>query len=85
EAQFPFDNTVRLRALEGGTVVETDPAATRERYLQALDAIQKTWTAKLTQHGGIFVRAVTTGDAAAVVRNIVSAVAGRFVAPEDIG
>jgi uncharacterized protein (DUF58 family) len=85
EVRFPFDATVRLRALEGGTVVETDPAATRERYLEALDAIQKAWTVKLTNHGGLFLRAVTTEDAAKIIRNIVSAVAGRFVAREELG
>ena len=85
EVQFPFDATVRLRALEGGALVETDPLVTRERYFEAMDAIQKAWAAKLTNHGGLFLRAITTDDAAAVVRNIVSAVAGRFVAPEELG
>jgi uncharacterized protein (DUF58 family) len=85
EAQFPFDATVRLRALEGGTVVETDPAATKERYLEALESIQKAWTTRLTGHGGLFLRALTTDDAAAVVRNIVSAVAGRYRTPEELG
>jgi uncharacterized protein (DUF58 family) len=85
EVQFPFDATVRLRALEGGALVETDPLATRERYLEAIEAIQKAWATKLTNHGGLFLRAVTSDDAAAVVRNIVSAVAGRFVAPEELG
>jgi uncharacterized protein (DUF58 family) len=84
EARFPFDTTVRLRALEGTTVIETDPAATRERYLAALDGIQKTWSAKLTQHGSLFLRTLTSDDAAGVVRKIVSAVAGRFVAPQEL-
>jgi uncharacterized protein (DUF58 family) len=84
EARFPFDATVRLRALEGRTVVETDPAATRERYLEALESIQKSWTTRLTGHGGLFLRALTTDDAAGVVRNIVAAVAGRYFTPEEL-
>jgi uncharacterized protein (DUF58 family) len=83
EARFPFETTVRLRALEGGAVVETDPAATRERYLDALESIQKSWTTKLTSHGGLFLRALTTHDPASIVRNVVSAVAGRFTSGEE--
>jgi hypothetical protein len=79
EALFPFEGTVRLRALEGRAVVETDATATRERYLAALDSIGQAWSTRLTSHGGQFLKAVTTDDAASVVRSIVSAVAGRFV------
>jgi uncharacterized protein (DUF58 family) len=82
EAEFPFDTTVRLRALEGEMVVETDPEATRQRYLEELSSIQKAWATRLTNHGGLFLSTVTNEDAAGVVRNIVSAVAGRSLARE---
>ena len=38
EATFPFEGTLRLKALEGA-VVETDAEATRAQYLQALAAL----------------------------------------------
>jgi L-lactate utilization protein LutB len=74
---------VRLRALEGTSVVETDAEATRERYLAKLDAIAEEWSAKLTYHGGQFVRASTSDDPADIVRRAVSAVAGRFTPGVD--
>jgi uncharacterized protein (DUF58 family) len=78
ELTFPFQGTVRLRALEGATVVETDAEATRDRYLAKLAEIADEWSAKLTYHGGQFVRASTSDDPAEIVRRAVSAVAGRF-------
>jgi len=78
ELLFPFQGTVRLRALEGGAVVETDADTTRERYLAKLADIADEWSKKLTHHGGQFVRASTADDPAEIVRRAVSAVAGRF-------
>jgi uncharacterized protein (DUF58 family) len=78
EANFPFEGTVRLRALEGATVVETDAEAARARYLDKLSDIAALWSRKLTDHGGYFVRAVTTDDAADVLRTTVFAIAGRL-------
>jgi uncharacterized protein (DUF58 family) len=83
EIDFPFRGTVRLRSLEGATVVEADADATRTRYLAGMAEIAETWTRTLSAHGGHFVRASTTDDAAQVVRSIVSAVAGR-VAPSPL-
>lgn len=77
EASFPFEGTVRLRALEGRSVVETDAAATRARYLQSLARIAGEWHRRLAAHGGLLVRARTDEDAADVVRSVVGAVAGR--------
>jgi uncharacterized protein (DUF58 family) len=39
EADFPYEGTVRLRALEGKSVIETDADATRDAYLAALAAL----------------------------------------------
>lgn len=78
ELHFPFHGTVRLRALEGQTVIETDADATRARYLARLAEIADSWSTKLTSHGGQFLRASTADDPAEIVRKAVSAVAGRF-------
>lgn len=78
ELTFPFQGTVRLRALEGAAVVETDADATRQRYLEKLAQIAEAWSVKLTSHGGQFLRASTDDDPAAIMRKAVSAVAGRF-------
>ena len=78
ELTFPFQGTVRLRAVEGGSVVETDADATRDRYLAKLDAIAGEWSANLTHHGGQFVRTSTSDEPAEIVRRAISAVAGRF-------
>ena len=78
ESLFPFTGTVRLRALEGAAVVETDADATRERYLERLGTIGQVWARKLTDHGGHFLRAETTDEAADVLRSIVFAIAGRL-------
>jgi uncharacterized protein (DUF58 family) len=76
EAAFPFSGTVRLRALEGDAVVETDADATRARYLRLLDEIARNWSERLAGLGGHFLRTQTTHDPAAVVRDVVARVAG---------
>jgi uncharacterized protein (DUF58 family) len=76
EATFPFSGIVRLRALEGDFVVETDADATRAHYLSLLDEIAVSWSERLTDLGGHFLRTETTRDAATVVRNIVARIAG---------
>ena len=83
EAQFPFEGTVRLRALEGSTVIETDADATRDRYLAALAEITEGWSRKLSQHGGHLLRAQTDDDPADLVRRTVSAISGRFLPRRD--
>lgn len=85
ELSFPFEGTVRLRSLEGSTVVETDADTTRERYLAALAALGTTWANKLTSHGGHFIRAETSDDAAHVVRKVVGAIAGRRLPFQELG
>lgn len=77
EASFPFQGTVRLRALEGSAVVETDADAMRSRYLEALAKLTETWKDRLERHGGRLVRARTDDDPASIVRSLVSGLAGR--------
>jgi len=74
EATFPFEGTVRLRAMEGDTVVETDAETTREKYLEALAELEDKWRRAVTTRGGRFLRAVTTCDPVRVVRQVVEAV-----------
>jgi uncharacterized protein (DUF58 family) len=74
EVDFPFTGTVRLRALEGGTVVETDAGTARDRYLEALDRLTRRWRDAVVGRGGRFLRAVTTDPPVQVVREIVRAV-----------
>jgi uncharacterized protein (DUF58 family) len=78
ETTFPFEGTVRLRALEGSAVVETDAEAARARYMEKLAAIAATWSRKLTDHGGYFVRAATSDEPAEVLRTTVFAIGGRL-------
>jgi uncharacterized protein (DUF58 family) len=74
EARLPFEGTVRLRSLEGGKVVETDTAATRDAYLAALARLQDAWEHALVARGGRLVRAETSEDPVRAVRAVASAV-----------
>ena len=74
EVTFPFEGTVRLRALEGGAVVETDAETTRDRYLAALASLTSTWESAVVRRGGRFSRATTSDDPVSVVRSIVEGV-----------
>jgi uncharacterized protein (DUF58 family) len=71
EATFPFSGTVRLRALEGGAVVETDADTTRDSYLASLGRLTRAWQEAVMRQNGRFLAAVTTDDRIAVVRSIV--------------
>lgn len=73
EVTLPFDGTVRLRALEGKSVVETDPELTRERYVEALHALKEKWRRALVPRGGRFVDCATSDDPIQTVRKIVEA------------
>ncbi len=74
EVDFPFPGTVRLRSLEGKTVVETEPEVTREGYLKALADLTGRWQEAIVSRGGRFLRARSADSPAAVVREIVHAV-----------
>jgi len=73
EADFPFKETVRLKALEGGATVETDEAA-RDRYLAALHAEQAAWREALIARGAKFLTMTTDTDPVTAVRAVVEAV-----------
>lgn len=76
EDSFALEGPVRLRALEGDLVVETDATVAREGYLAELAKIRDTWDDRLTSVGGRLVRAVTTDDPIAVLREIIVAARG---------
>src|SRR5579859_2276648 len=74
EATFPFAGTVRLRAMEGGAVVETDAETTRDRYLAALGELTRGWKDAVMRRGGRFVTATTADDPVHVTRRIAQSV-----------
>lgn len=77
EAEFPFDEPVRLKASEGQTVIETDGSMAREGYLAALEELARHWEEQLVPRGGRLVRATTADDPIQVVRAILRALEGR--------
>jgi uncharacterized protein (DUF58 family) len=74
EVRFSFTGTVRLRALEGDAVVETDADVTRGRYLEVLDRVTEHWRRHVIARRGRFVRALTSDPPIDVVREIVKSV-----------
>ncbi|MDP9003151.1 MAG: DUF58 domain-containing protein [Myxococcota bacterium] len=74
EVDFPYRGTVRFRALEGDTVVETDADATRGGYLAALASLTAVWEKAVVNRGGRFARATTTEPPIHVLRKIVESV-----------
>jgi uncharacterized protein (DUF58 family) len=74
EVEFPFEGTVRLRALEGSAVIETDATTARASYLEALDRLRQRWEAAIVRRGGRLVRATSADPPVQVVREIVRAV-----------
>lgn len=72
ENDFPFKETVRLRSLEGNTIVETDESA-RDRYLAALEGEKERWRRALVGRGAKFLSVTTDRDPVLAVREIVEA------------
>jgi uncharacterized protein (DUF58 family) len=75
EANLSFKGNVRLRALEGGAVVEADADAVRETYRARIAAISETWARELSARGGRLLRSTSADPPADVVRSVVRAVA----------
>jgi hypothetical protein len=74
ELEMPYSGTVRLRALEGSDVVETDADEVRLRYQVAFEAVAEKWNDAVVRRGGRFLRTSTTADPVALVRAIASAI-----------
>lgn len=75
ERDLGFRGTVRLRAVEGGTVVEADADAVRSTYRDRIAAIATDWSTDLRARGGRFLDLTTTDSATEAVRNILFAIA----------
>lgn len=74
ELDLPFEGTVRLRALEGDAIVETDAEDARAAYRESLAAHVARYQETLIARGARFVRASTGDDPAATVRAIISSI-----------
>lgn len=74
EANFPFSGTVRLRASEGGRVIETDADATRAAYLASLGELTRGWSESLARRGGRFLSSTTNDSLTELVRSVVQTV-----------
>jgi uncharacterized protein (DUF58 family) len=61
ELELPYDGPVRLQALEGDLVVDTDAPRVREGYLQALEALRTTYREALVGRGAELV-GLSTAD-----------------------
>jgi uncharacterized protein (DUF58 family) len=70
EVDLPYSGTVRLRASEGGAVVETDADTARPRYVKALADLTEGWREAVVRRGGRFLRTTSADDAVDVVRAI---------------
>jgi len=75
EAELGFKGNVRLRALEGGAVIEADADLVREGYKERLLALSAPWAAELEARGGRLLRATSSDPPIEVVRQILRAVA----------
>jgi uncharacterized protein (DUF58 family) len=75
EKELEVSGTVRLRALEGETVVEADADLVRDAYKQRLAGIAGTWADELKGRGGRFLDVTTADDATDVVRAVLLAAA----------
>jgi uncharacterized protein (DUF58 family) len=72
ERDFPFEGAVQLRALEGKTLIETDAALSRQNYLAALAAAQKSAAQQLLPRGGRLLTCATNDAPEELVRRILS-------------
>ena len=74
ERELRFDGKVRLMALEGKAMVETDADAVRAQYKKRLAAHLGKWRAAVEREGGRLISCVSADDAVGVMRRIVEAV-----------
>lgn len=73
ELDFPFEGSLRLRALEGKHVIETDGQA-KARYLERFAAWQRSWEANLVPRGVRLVYVATNEDPIKALRRILTSV-----------
>ena len=68
ERDLTFKGKVRLKAIEGDTIVVTDADAVRAEYRERLEAHTEKCRRAVEAEGGRLVSATTTDDAVSVVR-----------------
>ncbi len=71
ELDFPFEGSLRLRALEGKHVVETDGQA-KARYLERFAQWQRSWEESLVPRGVRLVYVATNEDPTKALRRILT-------------
>lgn len=76
ELDFPYEGPVRLRALEGDRVVDTDASAVRAAYLEELERRTSLWQTRLGARGARLIVASTADEPSEVVRRILVAFRG---------
>jgi uncharacterized protein (DUF58 family) len=70
EVDLPYRGTVRMRAVEGLSEVETDVDAARTEYVDRLRELTHLWERAVVVRGGRFLRATTSEDPVKVIRTI---------------
>lgn len=75
ERDLSFRGKVRLRAIEGESVVVTDADAVRKTYREQLRSHNARWRRALEGEGGRLVEACSSDDAVGVVREVLQAIA----------
>jgi len=67
---------VRLQALEGDLVVDTDAPRVREEYLRALEGLRTTYREALVGRGAELLALATTDDPTEALRRILRTLEG---------
>jgi uncharacterized protein (DUF58 family) len=76
ELELPYEGPVRLQALEGDLVVDTDAPRVREEYLRALDDLKRSFREALVARGAELVGVSTAQAPTEVVRRILMTLEG---------
>jgi len=77
EVELPYVGPVRLQALEGDLVVDTDASEVRATYLEELARLTTRWSGVLSSRGSRLLRVVSSDDPIEIVRQALAAIAGR--------
>jgi uncharacterized protein (DUF58 family) len=73
ELELPFDGPVRLQALEGDLVVDTDAPRVRQAYLHALEELRKSYRDALVARAAELIPVSTADDPTETVRRVLTA------------
>jgi uncharacterized protein (DUF58 family) len=76
EIDLPFEHHARFESMEGGVVVDADPAVARQSYKARLAELREGWSRDLVARGGALITASTVDKPVAVVRSLLLAVRG---------